>query len=105
MLSVGWRAEICVWVAYRLFSQTNMTGKLFREAKLRHSVKEPCSAPPSPKRATATLSFPFILKARAEPTARGMDPDTIAEEPIIPTSGSARCMEPPLPRQQPAALP
>ena len=60
---------------------------------------------PSPKKQTTTLSFFCILNASATPAAMGRLPPTMALATMAPTLMSPVCMAPPLPPQQPSALP
>ncbi|OPZ80260.1 MAG: hypothetical protein BWY76_03409 [bacterium ADurb.Bin429] len=46
-----------------------------------------------------------MLNARPMPVATGMPPPTMAMAGTMPFSKSPRCMEPPLPRQQPVVFP
>ena len=91
--------------AYWLFSQTNITGSFHTEARFILSWSTPWLAPPSPKKATATLSVPFTRLVRAAPTARGTLAPTTPLVPSIPLLMSAMCIDPPLPLLHPVALP
>jgi len=54
---------------YRLFSQTNTTGRPHTTARLRASWKAPMLVVPSPKKATATWPLPLICADQAAPLA------------------------------------
>ena len=82
-----------------------MTGSLNIAAMFRDSWKTPLFTAPSPKKHTETIFFPSILQPNPAPTAIGIPPPTIPFAPNTPTEGSAICMEPPLPLQQPVAFP
>ena len=88
-----------------MFSHTKSTGSLLRLAKLALSWNTPSSIEASPKNATETRSAPSILSASAEPTASGIELETIGTLLIMPLSGSVRCIDPPRPPMQPGALP
>ena len=69
------------------------------------SWKAPLLTAASPKKHTATWSVSRYLAANAMPAASGMCPPTMPWPPRKPSSASKRCIEPPLPLEQPAALP
>jgi hypothetical protein len=81
-----------------LFSQQKTIGRLQRAARLSASWNSPSAAAPSPKKATATVSWPSVWAANAAPMASPKLPPTIAVAPRIPLRGSAMCIEPPRPR-------
>ena len=85
--------------AYWLFSQTKITGSFHTAARLSDSWKTPWLEAPSPKKATATLSVPCSLAARPAPVASGMAAPTMPLAPMMLSSMSAMCMEPPRPWQ------
>ena len=88
-----------------MFSQTYTTGSFHTAAKLRPSWKEPSFVAPSPIKDTATLSLCCILNASAAPAAIGIFPPTMAFAGGAPIEKSPVCIAPPLPLQQPSALP
>ena len=47
--SDGWRVEMCIWLANRLFSTTKMTGISWTRARLSDSCTTPSSTAPSPR--------------------------------------------------------
>ena len=69
------------------------------------SWNAPSLVAPSPKKHAATCLVFFNLKARPIPVTILIPPATIAIAGTIPTSGSPKCIEPPLPLQQPVSLP
>src|SRR5262247_892538 len=90
-------AAVGIVVAQPLFSQTKITGIRHRDAKLNVSRSTPWLIAPSPKKVTATLSWPARRAAQAAPDAIGAAAATIALAPRIPRLKSAACMEPPRP--------
>jgi hypothetical protein len=91
-------------IAHWLSSQTKTTGNRHSAARFSDSWNDPWLAAPSPKKATATQSRPSFFAASAAPQAGGR------LAPMMPLqlkrcSASNRCMCPPLPLPNPAALP
>ena len=60
---------------------------------------------PSPNIQMVTASLPRYLSANAMPAARGKWPPTMAWPPQKFRFASARCIEPPIPSEQPVFLP
>ncbi|HEY4026888.1 MAG TPA: hypothetical protein VGO86_10705 [Candidatus Dormibacteraeota bacterium] len=60
---------------------------------------------PSPKKATATCRVPRVFADSAAPSASGVPAPTTPVAPSMPTVVSAMCIEPPVPRLVPVALP
>ena len=69
------------------------------------SYSTPWPSAPSPKKQAATCADPRIFAESAAPVAIPALPATMALAPRFPVSGSAMCIDPPFPRQYPAALP
>ncbi len=91
-------------IAHWLSSHTKITGSFHSAARFKDSWNEPWLAAPSPKKATATQSWPSFLAASAAPQAIGM------LAPMMPLqlnlcALSNRCMWPPLPLPRPVTLP
>ena len=97
--------SIGVYSMYRLFSQTNTTGRFQTLAMFSASWNAPMFVVPSPKNATATWSVPRICADQAAPLAMHRWAPMMAYEPIIPFDASVRCIEPPLPPRMPFSRP
>ena len=69
------------------------------------SWNAPMLAAASPKKQMLTWFPPRYLMAKAAPAAIGMWLPTMACPPRKPSEASKRCIEPPLPCEQPAAFP
>ena len=86
-------------------TEAKTIGSCSTAAKLRPSWKAPSLLAPSPKKQTATWSLRRSAKASPRPVTTVLPAPTIASAGSIPTAGSPRCIEPPLPAQQPVLLP
>src|SRR5690606_32226484 len=91
--------------AYPLFSATKIAGRFHTVARFSDSSVVPWLEAPSPKNATATPPSPLCLEASARPQISGGPPPTMPFAPSMPFDRSAMCIEPPLPRHVPVALP
>ena len=96
---------ILVYSPYKLFSITKMIGSLKMLAIFNVSWNAPIFVEPSPKIVNATESFFLSFAARATPAATGKPAPTIANVGISPTEASIKCIDPPMPPEQPITLP
>ena len=88
-----------------LFSQATSNGVPHVRAMRSVSASTPCAAPPSPTKLMATRSLPSRREAQAAPAAQGTPPATMAFSPRKPEAMSCRCIEPPLPPEEPCFRP